>query len=229
MPLIAHEDCAVIVIDAQPGFFGTDLPVPDQAAAAQALDRAAWLVELAGPRRPGRRDRGGAGAQRATDPRLAVSPALVKPTFGLAGTPEILAAVTRPTAVLVGFETDVCVYQSAVGLLEHGKQVSSSRTRRSRRARCTRAAWTACATPVRGSRTPRRWATSGCGRSRAPPSCRAPPRSGCDRDVACIYSVRRTWHAPAEGDQGELRCHSGARVRSSWGRSCWCWAASGPR
>jgi hypothetical protein len=48
---------------------------------------------------------------------------LIKPTFGLAGTPEILAAVTRPTAVLVGFETDVCVYQSAVGLLDHGKQV----------------------------------------------------------------------------------------------------------
>ena len=126
MPLIAHEDCVVIVIDAQPGFHPPDLPEADRAAAAQALDRAAWLVALAtrldvpvvvteeepevnGP----------------TDPRLAVAPAFVKPTFGLAGTPAILEAVrTRPaTAVLVGFETDVCVYQSAVGLLDAGKTV----------------------------------------------------------------------------------------------------------
>jgi hypothetical protein len=62
-----------------------------------------------------------------TDPRLApAAPRFVKPTFGLAGTPEILAAVTateRPTAVLVGFETDVCVLQSAIGLLDAGLRV----------------------------------------------------------------------------------------------------------
>jgi len=124
MPLIAHEDCALIVIDAQPGFYPPELPEADRAAAAQALDRAAWLVELAArldvpvvvtEEEP--EDNG------TTDPRLAVSPALIKPTFGLAGTPAILAEVTRPSAVLVGFETDVCVYQSAVGLLERGKHV----------------------------------------------------------------------------------------------------------
>jgi nicotinamidase-related amidase len=46
-----------------------------------------------------------------------------KPTFGLAGTPEILDAVGAPargTAVLVGCETDVCVAQSAIGLAESG-------------------------------------------------------------------------------------------------------------
>jgi nicotinamidase-related amidase len=119
MPLIDPADCVLIVIDAQPGFFG-----PDPAPAEQALARAAWLAELARrlevpivvteeePEDNGR-----------TDPRLAVAEPFIKPTFGLAGTPEILAAVTRPTAVLVGFETDVCVYQSAVGLLEHGTQV----------------------------------------------------------------------------------------------------------
>jgi nicotinamidase-related amidase len=51
------------------------------------------------------------------------TPVLRKPTFGLAGTPEILAAVRasgRGTAVLVGCETDVCVAQSAVGLLDEG-------------------------------------------------------------------------------------------------------------
>ena len=44
----------------------------------------------------------------------------------MAGTPEILSAVRateRPCAVLVGFETDVCVYQSAVGLLDAGLRV----------------------------------------------------------------------------------------------------------
>jgi nicotinamidase-related amidase len=118
MPLVAHEDCVLIVIDAQPGF-----------AVADALDRAAWLVaaaealaipvviteeepEVNGP----------------TDPRLTPpgAPVFLKPTFGLAGTPEILSAVRRTgrsTAVLVGFETDVCVYQSAVGLLDDGFDV----------------------------------------------------------------------------------------------------------
>jgi nicotinamidase-related amidase len=119
MPLIAHEDCVLVVIDAQPGFFG-----PEPQAAAQALDRAAWLVALAQrldvpivvtEEEP--EDNG------PTDPRLAVATPFVKPTFGLAGTPEILAAVTRPTAVLVGFETDVCVYQSAVGLIEASRTV----------------------------------------------------------------------------------------------------------
>ena len=65
----------------------------------------------------------------ATDPRIALgpdTPVFTKPTFGLAGTPEILAAIlatSRSTAVLVGFETDVCVYQSAVGLLDAGLAV----------------------------------------------------------------------------------------------------------
>ena len=56
-----------------------------------------------------------------TDARIGAADPFLKPTFGLAGTPEILRAVLdtgRRTAVLVGFETDVCVYQSAVGLLD---------------------------------------------------------------------------------------------------------------
>ena len=113
----------MIVIDAQPGFYPPELPPEDRDRAAQALDRAVWLTAVAGrldvpvvvteeePELNG-----------TTDPRLApTAPRFIKPTFGLAGTPEILAAVRatgRPTAVLVGFETDVCVYQSAVGLLD---------------------------------------------------------------------------------------------------------------
>ena len=121
MPLIAPEDCVLVVIDAQPGFL---------AGGDQALERAAWLIRLARdldvpviateeePERNG-----------ATDPRIELppgAPVFTKPTFGLAGTPEILDAVLatrRPVAVLVGAETDVCVYQSAVGLLDAGRRV----------------------------------------------------------------------------------------------------------
>ncbi|HWK28162.1 MAG TPA: isochorismatase family protein [Solirubrobacter sp.] len=120
MPLTAPDQCVAIVIDAQPGF------MPDEDA-ERALERAAWLIAVA-------RDLGvpvvvteeEPEVNGATDERLAVAPAFVKPTFGLTGTPEILGAVIathRRTAVLVGFETDVCVYQSAVGLLDRGFDV----------------------------------------------------------------------------------------------------------
>ena len=126
MPLTAHADCLLVVIDAQPGFYPEDLP--DRDGALQALARATWLVELAGAldvpvvateEEPERN--GATGIELASG-----TPVLTKPTFGLAGTPEILQAVRdtgRGTAVLVGFETDVCVYQSAVGLLDAGLHV----------------------------------------------------------------------------------------------------------
>ncbi len=118
MPLTAHEDCLLVVVDAQPGF-----------VEGEPVERAAWLAALARdldvpvvvteeePERNG-----------ATDPRLMQpgTPVFTKPTFGLAGTPAILEAVLatrRRTAVLVGAETDVCVYQSAVGLLDAGLHV----------------------------------------------------------------------------------------------------------
>jgi nicotinamidase-related amidase len=132
MPLTAPEDCLLVVIDAQPGFYPDDLAADERARAGEALDRAAWLTALATaleipavvteeePERNGR-----------TEPRIATrlatgTPVLVKPTFGLAGTPAILDAVRatgRPTAVLIGFETDVCVLQSAIGLLDAGLRV----------------------------------------------------------------------------------------------------------
>lgn len=46
-----------------------------------------------------------------------------KMTFGLCGDPLILGAIEaagRKTVVLVGLETDVCVMQSALGLLDRG-------------------------------------------------------------------------------------------------------------
>jgi nicotinamidase-related amidase len=128
MPLTASEDCVVIVIDAQPGFYPPELPAEDRDGAARALDRAVWLTAVAAKLEvPVVVTEEEPALNGSTDPRLApTAPRFVKPTFGLAGTPEILEAVRaaeRTTAVLVGFETDVCVYQSAVGLLDAGLQV----------------------------------------------------------------------------------------------------------
>jgi nicotinamidase-related amidase len=128
--LLQREDCVLVVVDAQPGFFLKDWFGESETAAAQsALERAAWLVAVAAtleipivvteeePERNG-----------STEPLIAErvpagTAVLRKGTFGLAGEPEILAAVRgtpRRTAVLVGCETDVCVAQSAIGLLAEG-------------------------------------------------------------------------------------------------------------
>jgi nicotinamidase-related amidase len=131
MPLVDHEDSVLIVIDAQPGFYGEHLPADESARAREALARMAWLADVAGrlgipavvteedPQRNG-----------PTWPTIAElvgeASALVKPSFGLAGTPQIVRAIEekgRKTAVLVGFETDVCVAQSAIGLRERGMRV----------------------------------------------------------------------------------------------------------
>jgi hypothetical protein len=54
------------------------------------------------------------------------TPVFSKSSYGLADCPDIMAAVAaagRRTAVLAGFETDVCVTHSAVGLAEAGYRV----------------------------------------------------------------------------------------------------------
>jgi nicotinamidase-related amidase len=120
----------LVVVDAQPGFFRKDwFSEQDTSAAQCALERAAWLVSVAAaldipivvteeePQRNG-----------ATEPLIAErlptgTQVLRKATFGLADEADILAAVRgtkRRTAVVVGCETDVCVAQSAIGLLEQG-------------------------------------------------------------------------------------------------------------
>jgi len=120
VPLIDHADCLLVVVDAQPGFVRGDMV---------ALERAAWLVALAGALQvPIVVTEEEPEVNGHTDPRLvpAGAPVFRKATFGLAAAPAILRAVratARSTAVLIGFETDVCVYQSAVGLLDDGFDV----------------------------------------------------------------------------------------------------------
>jgi nicotinamidase-related amidase len=130
MGLLERDDSVLVVVDAQPGFFRKDwFSELDTASAHAALDRAAWLVSMAAalgipivvteeePERHG-------ATETLIAERLPPGTAVLrKGTFGLAGEPEILTAVRdtgRHTAVVVGCETDVCVAQSAIGLLEVG-------------------------------------------------------------------------------------------------------------
>ncbi len=131
MPFVDHDDSVLVVIDAQAGFFGDNLPPADGEKARQALDRMTWLVKVARrlqvPTVITEEDPERNGATFA--PIDAVFPeetAIVKPTFALTGTPLIVERIEgtgRRTAVLVGFETDVCVAQSAIGLKERGMRV----------------------------------------------------------------------------------------------------------
>src|SRR5204862_6975936 len=105
----------------QPGFLGD--------RADSAVGRRAWRGAVAA--RLGvpvvvteeEAERNGAPDARVAARLPAGTPVFTKPTFGLAGTPEILDAVRatgRGTVVVVGCETDVCVAQSAVGLQAAG-------------------------------------------------------------------------------------------------------------
>ena len=131
MPLVDHDDSVLVVIDAQEGFYGEGLPPGESARAHTALDRMTWLAKVA-------RRLGVPAVLTEEDPRrngttfapiaevLEDATAMIKPTFGLTGTPEIVGRIEgtgRNTAVLVGFETDVCIAQSAIGLKERGMRV----------------------------------------------------------------------------------------------------------
>jgi nicotinamidase-related amidase len=116
------------VIDTQDGFLRK---LPEQAA-AEVVDRVRWLCRLAGwlgvpvvvteeaPKENG---------ETVSPVKDALPPGTVrhaKLVFDLSACPAILADVTRherETVVLCGLETDVCVAQSALGLLERGKRV----------------------------------------------------------------------------------------------------------
>ena len=130
MPLVRRDDSQLVVVDAQPGFFEYEaLGAADAKRAAAAVARITWMAGLApllgvpavvveeGPERNG-----------GTDPGILErlppgTPVITKPTFGLAAHEDAVTAIRasgRRTIVLAGFETDVCVAQSAIGLLELG-------------------------------------------------------------------------------------------------------------
>ena len=128
--LIDHDDSILIVIDAQPVFLDK-LPAAER---RQLLGFMCWLIGVANwqhiPLIVTAEDFPHIGS---VAPEIAQmlpaspeTPIYNKMIFGLAGDPEILAAVAhtgRKTAILIGLETDVCVAQSALGLLELGYRV----------------------------------------------------------------------------------------------------------
>jgi nicotinamidase-related amidase len=130
--LIAREDSLLVVVDLQPRFWGDRLDAEDLRCARDAADRAAWLAGVASalgipaviteeePEQNGPTDAPVLAALRPT------APVFTKPIFGLAACPDIMEAITstgRRTAVLAGYETDVCVTHSAAGLKEAGYRV----------------------------------------------------------------------------------------------------------
>jgi nicotinamidase-related amidase len=132
MPLVARDDSLLAVIDLQPRFWGERLDADDKRCAEEAARRAAWLAAAAhalgvpaviteeDPEINGPTD------EAVLAPLRASAPVFTKTVFGLADCPEIMAAVRstgRRTALLAGFETDVCVTHSAVGLEEAGYRV----------------------------------------------------------------------------------------------------------
>ena len=132
MPLIAREDSLLVVIDLQPRFWGDRLDADELRRAEDAARRAAWLAAAASvlgipaviteedPEQNGPTDEAVLAALRPG------APVFTKPVFGLADCPDIMEAIGstgRRTAVLAGFETDVCVTHSAVGLGEAGYRV----------------------------------------------------------------------------------------------------------
>ena len=128
--LIERSDSLLIVVDAQPGFSGAGGEAARAAAASREV--AGWLAGVAAaldvPIVVTEEDPATNGP---TDPAIArwlsaATPVLRKATFGLADVPEILGAVEstgRRTAVMVGAETDVCVAQSGVGLIDLGFRI----------------------------------------------------------------------------------------------------------
>jgi nicotinamidase-related amidase len=127
--LLDATDSVLVVIDVQDLFLKRLRPEDSQ----RVVTRIRWLIQLAhwldipcvvtaedlerdGPTT--------AALRQALPPE---SRDMNKVVFGLAGQPDILAAVAetgRRTAVLVGLETDVCVQHSAFGLAALGYEVA---------------------------------------------------------------------------------------------------------
>jgi nicotinamidase-related amidase len=120
---IDQADSVLVVIDVQPEF----VDKLDEGVADRVLSRIAWLARLAveleipivvTEELPGENGSTVEAVSRwlPTDVRPHE-----KPIFGLAACPPIMEDLERHgrgTAVIVGLETDVCVAQSALGLLD---------------------------------------------------------------------------------------------------------------
>lgn len=126
--LVNVDDSVLVVIDIQDSF----LQKYDAAVSKPLLEKVIWLLKIADclkvPVVAMAEDIDNAGNLNSSILNGLPNDVKVhnKNAFGLAGNPDILAdveATGRKTAILVGTETDVCVAQSALGLMECGYQV----------------------------------------------------------------------------------------------------------
>jgi len=126
--LVNVDDSILVVIDIQDSF----LIKYHDSVGKLLLQKVVWLLKIAGHLNvpvvamAEDIDRAGNLNQYIQDALPKALKIHNKNAFGLAGNPEILADVEasgRNTAILVGTETDVCVSQSALGLMERGYQV----------------------------------------------------------------------------------------------------------
>ena len=126
--LIDAADSVLVVIDTQPGF----LREVDDEIAKVVEDRIRWLARVAGHVgipvvvTEEEADRNGPTSEVVLAALPAGQVRHPKAILGLAAEPEIMAALEatgRRTAVLCGLETDVCVSQSSLGLLDAGWRV----------------------------------------------------------------------------------------------------------
>jgi nicotinamidase-related amidase len=138
MPLLDRLDSLLVVIDVQERFYDAPDPADGPALAAMRA-RCAWLAAVATalgvPALVTEEDpeSNGPTVEAIRSALPTGSPVYTKPVFGLADAPQILAAVEatgRRTAILVGLETDVCVAQSAIGLLVAGRTFLEALDRR---------------------------------------------------------------------------------------------------
>jgi nicotinamidase-related amidase len=133
VPLVDHTDSVLVVVDAQPGFVDYDgMPETTREASARTVDRIAWLAGFAGmldvpvvavEEAPAEN---GSTHKRVAERLPAGTPVEVKDAFSLSACPaavEAIRATGRDTLVLVGYETDVCVAQSAIELHDLGFRV----------------------------------------------------------------------------------------------------------
>jgi len=132
MPHVAREDCVLVVIDAQPGFYGSHRVDVDRARHESALSTAAWVTGLARalsvPVVVTEEDAATNGPTSAaiTGALPEGTSVMDKAVFGANDNPPIDSAVRahgRSTVVLVGTETDVCVAHSAMGWQASGLRV----------------------------------------------------------------------------------------------------------
>ena len=130
--LVNVDDSVLVLIDIQDHF----LNKYDQAKSQSLVGKVSWLlnvaehlgvpvvamaeaIEISGPL-----------TQTIQDALPNGTKVHNKDFFGIAGNPEILdevAATGRKTAICIGVETDVCVAQSAIGLLSEGYNVVTLR------------------------------------------------------------------------------------------------------